>query len=196
MAKGKDRYLTRSELHQLISAARCPRDRVLLLLLLHTGARVSEAVQVRACDLLVEDCAVRLRNLKRRGGRVEEKLCAVPHEVMQDLVAYCQANGLSGTDYLLPGRQTRSHLTARQARNVVYDCARRAQVWRPRLRANALGPAWPHLLRHSLATHWVRGGVDVSIVARQLGHSDIRSTLEYVALSLADQQRASESVAL
>jgi integrase/recombinase XerD len=48
----------------------------------------------------------------------------------------------------------------------------------------------PHTLRHSLAMELRRAGVDVTVIALWLGHSDIRSTQVYVHADLEAKERA------
>jgi integrase len=36
-----------------------------------------------------------------------------------------------------------------------------------------------HTLRHTFATHAVAAGVPLSVVSRQLGHGDVRTTMRY-----------------
>jgi site-specific recombinase XerD len=54
------------------------------------------------------------------------------------------------------------------------------------------GRHYPHRWRHSYATSLLRRGVDIHVVQRLLGHSNIATTTRYLHLSDADLSDAVE----
>ena len=54
------------------------------------------------------------------------------------------------------------------------------------------GPLGPHALRHSCATHLLRGGADVRHVQELLGHEHVQTTTVYTRVELKDLREVVE----
>jgi integrase/recombinase XerD len=81
----------------------------------------------------------------------------------------------TGSEVFLSSRGTK--LTTVRIWQIVKDCAKRAG-----LDINV----YPHLLRHSFATHLLGNGADLRVIQEMLGHADISTTQIYTHV---DQQR-------
>ena len=80
------KYLTADERRRFIVAAAQvarPADQTFVLTIAHTGARASEVLALRALDVDLEACAVRIRTLKRRMEHWRE--VPLPTELARDL---------------------------------------------------------------------------------------------------------------
>lgn len=65
-----------------------------------------------------------------------------------------------------------------------------AQVLRRVCKVAKIEPVGPHVLRHTFAIASLRMGIDPDMVRRQMGHSDIRTTYEYVNWATEDLAEA------
>jgi integrase/recombinase XerC len=148
------------------------RDLALLEVLYDAGLRAGEACALRIADLDLEKGWIRVEQGK--GGR--DRVVPLAEPAVVAIRAYISR----GRDALL-GRGDGSPktlflnklgrpMTTRDVRRVV-----------ARLGAAALDgrPMWPHLLRHSFATHLLEGGADLRSVQELLGHADVGSTQVY-----------------
>jgi integrase/recombinase XerD len=73
------------------------------------------------------------------------------------------------------------------ARGTKLTTVRLWQIVKERAKVSGLeANIYPHLLRHSFATHLLGNGADLRIIQELLGHSDISTTQVYTHV---DQQR-------
>jgi integrase/recombinase XerD len=152
------------------------RDRAMLELLYASGLRISELAGAKLENLDLKSGVIRVtgKGNKTRIVPVGRKACAA-------LAAYLEeerpslVKRRSGSEIFLSARGGR--LTTVRIWQIVKAVARRSG-----LEANV----YPHLLRHSFATHLLGNGADLRIIQEMLGHADISTTQVYTHV---DQQR-------
>jgi len=145
------------------------RDQALVEVLYGAGLRVSECLQLDLADLDWEADDVLVRVLGK-GGR--ERRVPAGRTAAAALRRHLAERGET------PGAVFLSRHGRLQARSVRAMLSRRAAA------AGIVSPVWPHLLRHCCATHMLRRGCDVRLIAAQLGHRSLRSTQHYLHLDL------------
>jgi integrase/recombinase XerD len=180
-----ERYLpeTMNELQteQLLSgvpenAVHSLRNRALLELLYASGLRVSELVNARLENLDLERGMIRVtgKGNKTRLVPMGSKACAAIGTYLQGERPAMVAKK-TGSEIFLSARGTR--LTTVRIWQIVKEIAKLAGM-----SVNV----YPHLLRHSFATHLLSNGADLRIIQEMLGHADISTTQIYTHV---DQQR-------
>jgi integrase/recombinase XerD len=152
------------------------RDRAIIELLYASGLRISELANAR-----LENFSAEQRILRVTGKGNKTRLVPVGRKACEALAAYVSAErpkmvkAPTGSEIFLSARGTK--LTTVRLWQIVKERARVSG-----LEANI----YPHLLRHSFATHLLGNGADLRIIQELLGHSDISTTQVYTHV---DQQR-------
>jgi integrase/recombinase XerD len=160
------------------------RDFVLLSFLFNTGARVSEAVVLQACDLrLTPPASVLLRGKGRK-----ERVCPLWPETARALRTHLekQGTGLHEAQSVFLNHRGQP-LTRFGVGIILQKQLRRAAPKLPSLKDKRLHP---HSLRHSTAVHLLRSGVDLSTIANWLGHVSVNTTNKYLTLDLEAKRAA------
>jgi len=167
------KFLSLEEVVALLAAAGgddalALRDRAMLELVYGCGLRVSEAVDLAASGLHLEQ-----GYLTVVGKGSKERAVPLGGKAIEALRAYLA--GARGD--LDPSGRTRSLFVGRGGSRLT-----RQGFWK-RLNTLALKAGLPHLsphvLRHTFATHLVEGGADLRSVQMMLGHADITTTQIY-----------------
>ena len=152
------------------------RDRAMIELLYASGLRISELANARLENLNMEE-----RILRVTGKGNKTRLVPVGRKACEALAAYLSTERpklvkrRSGSEIFLSERGTK--LTTARIWQIVKKHAKHSG-----LKTNI----YPHLLRHSFATHLLGNGADLRIIQEMLGHADISTTQVYTHV---DQQR-------
>jgi site-specific recombinase XerD len=159
------------------------RDHALLLFLYNTGARVSEALAVRPCDLQLE----RPRQVRLLGKGQKERICPLWSETASALRRIIRVR--SAEDLLF--RNTRgAPLTRDGVAYLLSKYVRLAAKEAPALRKRRVTP---HVMRHSCAVALLQAGVDVSVIRDYLGHASVATTSRYITTNLQMKREVLEA---
>jgi integrase/recombinase XerD len=146
------------------------RDRAMLETLYATGIRVSELVNLKQSNLMVEDGLVLVF-----GKGSKERLVPIGRSARHWIEEYRKQSRIhlakagKSLDYMfLNVRGTK--LTRDMVRKLVEKYSIAAKIGKK---------VHPHTFRHSFATHLLEGGADLRAVQEMLGHADISTTQIY-----------------
>ena len=152
------------------------RDRAMMELLYASGLRISELANARLEDFNFEQRIVRVTG---KGNKT--RLVPVGRKACEALAAYLSAER---PKLVKPRTSSEIFLSERGAK---LTTTRIWQIVKKHARLAGLEKnVYPHLLRHSFATHLLSNGADLRIIQEMLGHADISTTQVYTHV---DQQR-------
>ena len=165
-----------------ISSPEAKRDRAMLELVYGGGMRVSELVSMNLSDLNLRAGFVRCF-----GKGAKERIIPIHQSAIQALKEYIEeARPLllrnRGEEALFLNRRG-ERLTRQGFWLIIKAYAKSAGI---------KGEVSPHTLRHSFATHMLRGGADLRAVQELLGHANISSTQIYTHLTSEHVRQAYE----
>ena len=167
-------FLTTDEITRIISMpdAATPigqRDRAMLELLYAAGLRVSEIAGLDTGDINLGSREVRVF-----GKGSKERIVLIGKPAAGAIELYLQ----EGRRELLGGSRTESLFLNRYGRRLSERSIQKA-VSRYAIAAGLDKRVFPHMVRHSFATHLLDGGADLRVVQELLGHANLSTTQIY-----------------
>ncbi|MBU3190321.1 tyrosine-type recombinase/integrase [Clostridium bowmanii] len=155
------------------------RDRLIILLLLYTGVRVSELVNIKLKD--IDLLAMNLTISWGKGGKRRE--IPLKGEGIEAIKEYLEgerrSNKFAESEFLIL-----TNRAARMDRDAVNKLLNKLGM--------SLGlKIYPHLFRHTFCTNLIRKKVELTTVAKLAGHASIQTTANfYINTSQKDKKEA------
>jgi len=183
-------YLEKAEIEALLDAIdrstwSGQRDYALFALMINTGARVQEILNLQVRDLRLDaPCQVRLRG---KGNKV--RLCPIwprTAELLRELIA---ASSVHVQDPAAQPVFVNRHGTAMTRFGVRYLLAKHVAAAGKTATTLIQKRIHPHSLRHTTAICLLKAGIDFPTVSQWLGHSTLNVTMRYTRADI-DLKRA------
>jgi len=153
------------------------RDRAMLELLYATGLRVTELVSLDLESLKLDPRSASVRCL---GKGAKERVIPIHEQALRALGLYLS----EGRSRLVKNKKEHALFVNRRGERltrqgfwlILKHYAKVAGI-------DGDGPVTPHSLRHSFATHMLRGGAPLRSVQELLGHANISTTQVYTQIT-------------
>jgi site-specific recombinase XerD len=155
--------LSKEEVKELISKAGNKIHETFLLVLYTCGLRLKEFENIRMMDI-----DFYRKNILIHGKGRKDRFVPVIDEVLAKIKE--NFSDLKPKDYLYTSMDRTHRLSSRTIGNIINQCAAKAGINKR---------VYPHLLRHSYATHCLEDGIDIRYIQLLLGHSSILATSQY-----------------
>ena len=154
------------------------RNKTIIDFMYSTGCRVSELINVEESDIDIDDAFVRLE-----GKGSKQRIVPLGSKVIVNLEKYLelrnQFKNIKNNNLFISKSYKKLDRTA------VFRIIKSTGV-----KVGINTNIYPHILRHSAATHMLEGGCDLRTVQEFLGHSSVSTTQIYTKVTKAFLEEA------
>ena len=159
--------LTAEQLELVRDGCRGYKEKALVEFLVSSGCRVSEVAGLRVDDI---DWRDRKCKVIGKGNKERTVYFSVRAKLMLQLYI---AERRGGEALFASSRAPYEPLTDRGIEKMISKLGKRIGMERP---------LYPHLMRHTFASHALNCGMELTIIQHLLGHSDPKTTLIYAGI--------------
>ncbi len=173
LAKKLPVVLSKEEVRRLISAAPTEKSSLIIKLLYSSGLRLSECINLKACDIELDERV----GWVRKGKGSKDRLFILSASLTHDLAGYIAKKGIKSNIFI---NSRGMPLSSRNIQKLVSHASKKADIPKN---------VTPHTLRHSFATHLLESGTDIRKIQELLGHSNLQTTQIYTKVSTEELKK-------
>ena len=160
---------TLENIEKMIDTAREVRNKAIIALLYSSGLRVGELCRLAPGDIYMSTMQVHVRYEKNH----QDHWTILSQKTLDLLTEYWRSNPLKREKLFVTLNAPYRPLKKSGVECMVRKIGREAGI----------GRVYPHLLRHSFASHMVEQGVPLEHIQSMMGHRDPYSTHRYIHVS-------------
>ena len=161
------KYLTKEQINDVLAGMPASKDKILCLTLWMTGIRVTEAINIKKKDINFKDNILTVRWQKSKKWKNRN----LPIKPELATLLHMFSGSLTEQDLLFPISRQRAFQVTKQWFGIS-----------------------PHQFRHSFAVHFLKETKDLLTLHLLLGHSNVKTTMEYLKIVPVDQARVLQGV--
>lgn len=160
--------LSREEVERLIHCSSDLKTKAIITLMYSSGIRLAECAGLRIEDVDSKRMVLHIR----RGKGGHSRFAVLSARALETLREYYRA--YKPVSFLFENRRHTQPLLRRRIQQLVQETG---------IAAGIKKRVCPHILRHSFATHLIEDGKQLQAVQHFLGHTSIRTTVQYSHIS-------------
>lgn len=157
--------LNRYEVMQLLKAPRLDKHRIAFALAYGSGLRIAELIGIKTRDIDVVRKTVHVRDGK--GGY--DRLVPLSDDFIRGYLAYIAKHKID--HFVFPGQLKNTHISIGGMQHALINARRKAGI---------IKKISMHNMRHSYAVHFLEDTGDLLQLKKNLGHRDIKNTMNYL----------------
>ncbi|WP_462350014.1 tyrosine-type recombinase/integrase [Eubacterium ventriosum] len=188
--KTKKKAFTEIEIEKMRSQCRNNREKAIVEILLSTGCRVTELVNIKLADIQNDSILITGKGNKQRYVYLNAKAVFAMEQYMaerKDKNEYLFPGGFFGnTD----GKNNRDWYKNPKLVNVTHADKGTIESLIRKIGCKCDVKAYPHKFRRTCATMALRRGMPIEQVSRMLGHEELTTTQIYLDIDEKDMENA------
>jgi hypothetical protein len=165
-------YLSKNETETVIKNLKSKHHKVIILLMLDCGLRVTEACSIKFKNFDFKNRTITIQSLKKK----TKKLRTIPisNRLYQAIAEYLPTlkNELKPENYVFPKKNGTTHISRKTIWATLNNLKKKLQIEN----------LHPHSFRHSFATHHLDSGSSIAEIKEMLGHKNYNTTLIYAEI--------------
>lgn len=158
--------LSKDQIKKVIDATPSIKAKAIAMILYSAGIRLRECINLKIIDIESSQKRIRVENGKGEVDRYTVLSTQTLNVLREYFIRYRPQT------YLFNGRN--GPLCQRSVEKIVSCAGKKAAIGKP---------VYPHVLRHSFATHLLEAGVSLPVIQKLLGHKSITTTMIYLHVS-------------